>query len=76
MESRNWRPSRWTQEAIRRRMRRAYKYALREMELMIGPHEARIVFAELVGRVKSEQSRIELQRRGVPLIGDSLSGIS
>jgi len=69
MESKQWRPSRWTENATRLRMRRVYKWALRGMYDMIGPYRADIIYAELMANMKSEQSRVELLRRGVKLLG-------
>ena len=70
MEEKNWRPSRWTEIAIRRRLKRIYRQALCDMELLIGPHNARIIYAELMATMKSEQSKVELHRRGYKTLGD------
>lgn len=71
MESRNWAPSRWSENGTRQRVRRVYKHALKDMELLIGPYEAALVFCEVRALLDTEQSRVELQRRGVQLIGHS-----
>ena len=46
MESKQWKPSSSTEGAIQLRVRRVYRHALRSLEDIIGPHKARIVYAE------------------------------
>jgi hypothetical protein len=69
-ESKNWRPSKWTEEAIRRRVKRVYRVAQVQLSLLIGPHAGNIIMAELIGNMQSDQSRDELHRRGFRVIGD------
>lgn len=70
MESKQWKPSSWTEGAIQLRVRRVYRHALRSLEDIIGPHKARIVYAEFKAQQDSEQSRIALQGLGVLTIGE------
>jgi hypothetical protein len=70
MESKNWRPSKWKEEAIRRRVARVYRIAVRELAYLLGPHLAGVISAQLVAEIKSSQSCAELRRRGIPMIGD------
>lgn len=70
-ESPQWKPSRWSENAIRLRVKRIYKEALKQMGYIIGPHDARLIYAELMNNMKQEQSRNELHRRGIRLIGDA-----
>ena len=71
MERKQWRPSRWSEQDVRLKLRRVYRQALKDMGELIGPHNARIIYAELVANMKAEQSRVELHRRGIALLGDS-----
>jgi hypothetical protein len=69
-ESKNWRPGHWSENAIRLRMKRVCRYAAMDLAYLIGPHAGNIVVAELVARMKSDQSANELHRRGFKTIGD------
>lgn len=70
MESKQWAPGRWTQNGTRLRLKRVYKHALKDMELFVGPYRATLIFAELMARVKGEQSRVMLNQLGLKTIGD------
>lgn len=69
-ETKNWRPSKWSENAIRLRVKRIYRHALTEMKFLIGPHDANLIYCELMGQMRAEQSRNELHRRGYRTIGD------
>ena len=69
-ESKQWRPSKWTDRAIKLRLKRVFRRALQDMNYMIGPYNAALVYAQFVAEMKSEQSRAMLQQMGIPLLGE------
>ena len=69
-ESNYWRPSKWTESGICRRLERVYRIARREIEHLVGPHMAGTIGAQFLTEMKSQRSKLELRRRGVKLIGD------
>jgi hypothetical protein len=70
MEAKNWRPSKWKENAIRLRINRIYREAQKQLSIMIGPHAGNIIMAEIFTNMKSDKSRDELHRRGFKTIGD------
>jgi hypothetical protein len=68
-ESKNWSPGKWSEKAIRLLMRRVYRQALADLDYLVGTYAANLIYAEMMASMKSEQSRAELQRRGVATIG-------
>lgn len=70
MESKQWKPSSWSDGAINLRVRRVYRHALRSLEDILGPHRARIVYAEFKAHLDGEQSGVQLGSMGIRTIGD------
>lgn len=73
MEERNWRPSKWTPIAVERKLKRIFRCALDDLCYIMGPHAARLAYAEIKTKLDGELSRSQLHSMGVKLIGDGHS---
>jgi hypothetical protein len=69
-ESAPWIPSRWSPERIARFMSHVQKFALRQLNESLGPHNGGVIGAQVVAEFKAIISRAALRSRGVKLIGD------
>ena len=68
-ESTRWNPSHWTGHKVRLFTNRVLRCAWRELELMVGPSQGALALAELRADLSSESSRVQLEQRGIKLLG-------
>lgn len=71
LESKQWVPSRWSQERRAKVLRRVYACAIIDLVEMLGPHNGMIAAAELKAAMESELSRAQLLLRGIKTLGDT-----
>jgi hypothetical protein len=67
-ESGRWKPAQWSERTLFKNFNVIIRTAVAEADAWIGPHEARILQAQLVALKRSERSRRMLQRAGVKML--------
>ena len=69
-EERNWKPSRWKPEKLRRFLRHTHKYTVWCVCQLLGEYNGNLIAAQLQAEWKGQYSAAQLAARGVRTIGD------
>lgn len=70
VESKRWNPSRWSDYKVPVFTKHVLNRARRAAEEMAGPHDGRILAAQMFAEIASNASRAMLNQRGVKTLGE------
>ena len=69
-ESLNWNPSRWSDHKVRLYTKHVLRHARHSAEEIYGPHNGRLVAAQMFAEIAGGHSRAMLHQRGVKTLGE------
>lgn len=69
-ESKRWAPSHWTDYKVHAYLKRVLGHARRDAEYIVGPHNGRLVAAQMFAEIAGDASRAMLNQRGVKTFGE------